>query len=47
MQRKLDARVPVAATIDDALAIVQPCLDPLLSATAAGTWRPDAKRWVT
>jgi hypothetical protein len=35
----------VAATIDDALAIVQPCLDPLLSATAAGTWRSDARRW--
>ena len=36
----------IAQTIEDALAVVRPCLDPLLDATAAGTWDPEARRWV-
>lgn len=37
--------LPTARTLDDALAVVRPCLDPLLAGTAAGTWDPDAGRW--
>ena len=35
----------VARTLDEALAIVRPFLDPLLDATANGTWRPRDARW--
>jgi len=34
-----------ALTLDDALAIVTPFLDPLLDGTAAGAWNPRAGRW--
>jgi hypothetical protein len=34
-----------AHTLDDALGIVRPFVDPLLDATAAGTWDPRAHRW--
>jgi len=35
--------LPLAATLDDALAILRPCLDPLLDYSASGRWEP-AKR---
>jgi hypothetical protein len=38
--------LPVAKTLDDALAIVTPFLDPLLDGTAAGRWDPKTGRWV-
>lgn len=38
--------LPVARTLDDALAVVAPFLDPLLDGTAAGTWDPEQGRWV-
>lgn len=34
-----------ALTLDDALAVVTPFLDPLLDGTAAGTWDPKTGRW--
>jgi hypothetical protein len=34
------AVMPIAATLDDALAIVRPFADPLLANTPAGTWDP-------
>lgn len=37
--------LPVAATLDDALAIVRPCLDPLLDHSASGGWEPAKKLW--
>ena len=37
--------LPVARTLEEALAIVRPFLDPLLDATASGTWRPRDARW--
>lgn len=39
--------LPVARTLDDALAIVTPFLDPLLEGSAAGTWNPEHGRWTT
>jgi hypothetical protein len=36
---------PTAATLDEALAIVRPFLDPLLQSTASGGWRPDRRVW--
>jgi hypothetical protein len=39
--------LPVAHTLDDALAIVAPFLDPLLDGSAAGTWDPEHRRWTT
>lgn len=40
------ALLPIAQTLEDALAIIRPCLDPLLDASAAGRWDPQARRWV-
>ncbi len=39
--------LPVAHTLDDALATVMPFLDPLLDGSAAGTWDPEHRRWTT
>jgi hypothetical protein len=39
--------LPNARTLDEALAVVRPCLDPLLDRTAVGTWDPNAGRWVS
>lgn len=39
------AVTPIAASLDEALAIVRPFLDPLLDSTAAGTWEPDRHTW--
>lgn len=38
--------LPVARTLDEALAVVTPFLDLLLEGTAAGTWDPKEGRWV-
>ena len=32
-------------TLDEALAIVRPFLDPLLQNTASGSWRSDHRAW--
>ncbi len=37
--------LPVARTLDDALAVVAPFLDPLLDGTARATWSPLEVRW--
>lgn len=37
--------LPVAHTLDEALAVVAPFLDPLLDGSAAGTWDPRDGRW--
>ena len=34
-----------AQTLDDALAVVCAFLNPLLDATASGSWRPGTRRW--
>jgi len=34
-----------AQTLDDALAVVRAFLNPLLDATASGSWRPGTRRW--
>ena len=39
--------LPVARTLDDALAIVAPFLDPLLDGSATGAWDPEHRRWTT
>lgn len=39
--------LPVAHTLDDALATVTPFVDPLLDGSAAGTWDPERRRWTT
>jgi len=39
--------LPVAHTLDDALATVTPFLDPLLDGSAAGRWDPEHGRWTT
>jgi hypothetical protein len=39
--------LPVARTLDEALATVRPFLDPLLGGTARGTWEPHATRWTS
>lgn len=39
------AVTPIAATLDQALAIVRPLLDPLLDNTAAGSWDPSQGIW--
>jgi nucleotidyltransferase AbiEii toxin of type IV toxin-antitoxin system len=36
---------PIAATLDEALAIVRPFLEPLLTNNASGTWKPDVGAW--
>lgn len=35
----------IARTLDEALAVVRPFVDPLLNGTAAGRWHPKAGRW--
>jgi len=35
-----------AQTLDDALAVVRPFVDPLLDETASGTWDPERIRWI-
>jgi len=35
-----------AATLDEALAIVRPFIDPVLDGTAVGAWDPEAGEWV-
>jgi hypothetical protein len=40
------ARALTARTLPGALAIVKPFLDPVLDATAAGTWDPDRRLWI-
>jgi hypothetical protein len=37
--------ITAAATLDDALTVVRPCLDPLLDNSAEGTWQPLDGRW--
>ena len=37
--------ITLASTLDEALAMVRPCLDPLLDRSAAGTWHPQVGRW--
>lgn len=37
--------LPVARTLDDALAIASPFLDPVLDGSATGAWDPGARRW--
>jgi hypothetical protein len=37
--------LPIARTLDDALAVVAPFLDPLLDGSARGTWDPRDRRW--
>lgn len=39
--------LPVAQTLDEALDVVSPFLDPLLDGTAVGTWDPKQGRWVS
>ena len=38
--------LPVARTLDEAVALVRPFLDPLLDGTANGTWSPRDGRWM-
>ncbi len=40
-----ESLLPVARTLDEALAIVRPFLDPLLDGTAAGTWDRQFGEW--
>lgn len=35
-----------ARTLDVALAVVRPFLDPLLDGTAVGSWEPNSRRWI-
>ena len=37
--------LPVPRTLGHALAIVRPCLDPLLDHTASGRWEPAKRLW--
>ncbi len=39
--------LPEARTLDEALAVVSPFLDPLLDGTAVGQWHPKQGRWVS
>ncbi len=39
--------LPEARTLDQALAVVRPFLDPLLDGTAVGRWNPKQGRWVS
>lgn len=36
---------PVPATVDDALTLVRPFIDPLLGARATGRWYPHLRQW--
>ncbi|HEU5417298.1 MAG TPA: nucleotidyl transferase AbiEii/AbiGii toxin family protein [Streptosporangiaceae bacterium] len=38
--------LPGAATLDEALAVAGPFLDPVLAGTARGTWHPGPARWL-
>ena len=38
--------LPVAPTLEEALAVVSPFLDPLLRGSATGLWDPHSLRWV-
>lgn len=40
-----DSLLPIAHTLDEALAVVRPFLDPLLDGTAAGTWDAKGGLW--
>jgi hypothetical protein len=37
----------VGRTLDEALVLTGPCLDPLLDGSAVGTWDPGTGRWLT
>jgi len=37
--------LPYATTLDEALALVRPFIDPLLDGTAVGSWDPEQSRW--
>jgi len=37
--------LPAARTLDEALAVVRPFVDPLLIGTAVGSWDPNAGAW--
>ncbi|GAA0680590.1 hypothetical protein GCM10010193_37820 [Kitasatospora atroaurantiaca] len=39
------ARTPVARTLDEALALVRPYLDPILDGTGTGAWHPEDGVW--
>ncbi|MEX0989001.1 MAG: nucleotidyl transferase AbiEii/AbiGii toxin family protein [Actinomycetota bacterium] len=39
--------LPIALTLDEALTVVRPFLDPLLDSTAAGAWDPTRGTWST
>jgi Nucleotidyl transferase AbiEii toxin, Type IV TA system len=39
--------LPYAKTLEEALAIVRPFIDPLLDGSATGTWDREQRRWVT
>jgi Nucleotidyl transferase AbiEii toxin, Type IV TA system len=39
--------LPTARNLDEALATVTPCLDPLLGGTARGRWDPRNRRWTS
>ncbi len=41
-----DSLLPIARTLDEALAVVRPFLDPLLAGSAHGRWDPENSRWV-
>lgn len=38
--------LPIAHTLDEALSVIAPFLDPLLEGNAAGTWDPREGRWI-
>ena len=37
--------LPIAHTLDEALQVVRPFLDPLLDGTAVGRWKPERRSW--
>ncbi len=39
--------LPIALTLDEAVAVVGPFLDPLLDGTASGAWDPHNRRWAS
>jgi hypothetical protein len=39
--------LPIASTLDEAIATVRPFIDPLLDGTAAGKWQPRDARWTS
>ena len=39
------SHLAIAGTVDEALAIIRPFLDPLLQGTASGIWHPREARW--